>query len=71
VLEIVRDGVGVHDLPFCGWSPALDRQRFGLTHDGSCPMDLLEALAPLGIEEWRLPDPVNLLTKTPPRADGE
>lgn len=71
VLEIVRDDVGVHDLLFCACSPALYRQRFGLTDHRSCRMNLLEALAPHGIEEWRLPDPVNLFMKTPPRPDGE
>jgi hypothetical protein len=71
VLEIVRDDVGVHDLLFCACSPALYRQRFGLTDHRSCRMNLLEALAPHGVEEWQIPDPVNLFMKTPPRADGE
>jgi hypothetical protein len=71
VLEIVRDDVGVHDLLFCACSPALYRQRFGLTDHRSCRMNLLEALASYGVEEWQLPDPVNLFMKTPPRPDGE
>lgn len=71
VLEIVRDDVGVHDLLFCACSPALYRQRFGLTDHRSCRMNLLEALAPYRVEEWQLPDPVNLFMKTPPRPDGE
>ncbi len=71
VLEIVRDDVGVHDLLFCACSPALYRQRFGLTDHRSCRMNLLEALAPYGVEELQIPDPVNLFMKTPPRPDGE
>jgi uncharacterized protein YcgI (DUF1989 family) len=71
VLEIVRDDVGVHDLLFCACSPALYRQRFGLTDHRSCRMNLLEALASYGVDELDLPDPVNLFMKTPPRADGE
>jgi uncharacterized protein YcgI (DUF1989 family) len=71
VLEIVRDDVGVHDLLFCACSPALYRQRFGLTDHRSCRMNLLEALAPYHVDAWRLPDPVNLFMKTPPRPDGE
>jgi uncharacterized protein YcgI (DUF1989 family) len=71
VLEIVRDDVGVHDLLFCACSPALYRQRFGLTDHRSCRMNLLEALAPYDVEELDLPDPVNLFMKTPPRPDGE
>jgi uncharacterized protein len=71
VFEIVRDDVGVHDLFFCACSPALYRQRFGLTDHRSCRMNLLEALARYGIEEWQLPDPVNVFMRTPPRPDGE
>ncbi len=72
VLEIVRDDVGVHDLLFCACSPALYRQRFGLTDHRSCRMNLVEALAPYHQGEgWLLPDPVNLFMKTPPRPDGE
>ena len=72
VLEIVRDDVGVHDLLFCACSPALYRQRFGLTDHRSCRMNLLEALAPYHqVEGWLLPDPVNLFMKTPPRPDGD
>jgi uncharacterized protein YcgI (DUF1989 family) len=71
VFELVRDDVGVHDLFFCACSPALYRQRFGLTDHRSCRMNLLQALAPYGIEEWQLPDPVNVFMRTPPRPDGE
>jgi len=71
VFEIVRDDVGVHDLFFCACSPALYRQRFNLTDHRSCRMNLAEALAPYGIEEWQIPDPINVFMRTPPRADGE
>jgi uncharacterized protein len=71
VFEIVRDDVGVHDLFFCACSPALYLQRFGLTDHRSCRMNLLEALAPYGIEEWQVPDPINVFMRTPPRPDGE
>jgi hypothetical protein len=71
LLEIVHDDVGVHDLLFCACSPALYQQRFGLTEHRSCRMNLLEALAPWGIEEWQVPDPVNLFMDTPPGLDGE
>jgi uncharacterized protein YcgI (DUF1989 family) len=71
VFEIVRDDVGVHDLFFCACSPALYLQRFGLTDHRSCRVNLLEALAPYGIAEWQLPDPINVFMRTPPRPDGE
>lgn len=70
VFEIVHDDVGVHDLFFCACSPALYLQRFGLTDHRSCRINLLEALAPWGVEEWQIPDPVNLFMQTPPRPDG-
>jgi uncharacterized protein len=71
VFEIVHDDVGVHDLFFCACSPALYLQRFGLTDHRSCRGNLLEALGPYGVEEWRLPDPINVFMNTPPRADGD
>jgi uncharacterized protein YcgI (DUF1989 family) len=71
VFEIVRDDVGVHDLFLCACSPALYLQRFGLTDHRSCRMNLLEALAPYGIYEWQLPDPINVFMSTPPKPDGE
>ena len=71
VFEIVRDDVGQHDLFFCACSPALYFQRFGLTDHRSCRMNLREALAPHGIEEWQIPDPITVFMSTPPRPDGE
>jgi uncharacterized protein YcgI (DUF1989 family) len=71
LFEIVRDDVGVHDLFFSACSPALYQQRFGLTDHRSCRVNLLEALAPWHVEEWWLPDPINLFMDTPPRPDGD
>ena len=72
VFQIVRDDVGVHDLFLCACSPALYRQRFGLTDHRSCRINLLEALGPHGITDWRqIPDPVNVFMKTPPLPSGE
>lgn len=71
VFEVVRDDVGVHDLFFCACSPALYQQRFGLTDHRSCRVNLLEALAPYSVEEWWLPDPINLFMDTPPLPDGQ
>jgi uncharacterized protein YcgI (DUF1989 family) len=71
VFEIVRDDVGVHDLFFSACSPALYRQRFGLSDHRSCRVNLLEALAPWQVEEWWLPDPVNLFMDTPPLPNGD
>jgi uncharacterized protein YcgI (DUF1989 family) len=70
VFEIVRDDVGVHDLLLCACSPYLYQQRFGLDDHRSCRMNLLGALAAYGVEEWWLPDPINLFMDTPPLPDG-
>jgi uncharacterized protein YcgI (DUF1989 family) len=70
VFEIVRDDVGVHDLLICACSPSMYRQRYQLDDHRSCRMNLLGALAPCGVEEHWLPDPINLFMDTPPRADG-
>src|SRR5207247_2351699 len=62
-----RQGSRSVPLFLCACSPALCLQRFGLTDHRSCRMNLLEALAPYGIEEWQLPDPINIFMRTPPR----
>ena len=71
VFEIVRDDVGVHDLFFSACSPTLYQQRFGLTEHRSCRVNLLEALAPWNVDEWWLPDPINLFMDTPPLPNGD
>jgi uncharacterized protein YcgI (DUF1989 family) len=72
VFEIVHDDVGVHDLFFCACSPALYEQRFGLTDHRSCRINLLEALAPYGVNDHlEVPDPINIFMSTPPQTDGQ
>jgi uncharacterized protein YcgI (DUF1989 family) len=71
VFEIVRDDVGVHDLFLCACSPMLYLQRYGVTDHRSCRVNLLEALRGHDVEEWWLPDPINLFMKTPPLPGGE
>ena len=71
VFEIARDDVGVHDLFLCACSPMLYLQRYGVTNHRSCRVNLLEALRGHDVEEWWLPDPINLFMKTPPLPTGE
>ena len=70
VFEVVRDDVGVHDLLICACNPTMYKQRFNLDEHRSCRMNLLGALAPYGVEEHWLPDPINLFMDTPPQEDG-
>lgn len=71
MLEVVRDDVGVHDLLICACNPNLYLQRFSITEHRSCRENMLAALAPYGVEEHWLPDPVNLFMDTPPQPNGD
>lgn len=71
LLRVVRDDVGVHDLLICACNPNMYQQRFGITEHASCRMNLLGELAPYGMEDHFLPDPLNLFMDTPPQADGD
>ena len=70
VFQIVRDDVRVHDLFLCACSPMLYWQRFQVKDHRSCRMNLLSALEG-HVEEWWLPDPINLFMDTPPLPNGE
>src|SRR5205814_9127246 len=49
---------------------ALYRDMFGQPEHPNCRMNLLGALAPYGVEDWWLPDPINFFENTPPLPDG-
>jgi uncharacterized protein len=70
ILDLVEDTVGVHDF----LAPACDPYRylrdFGVEDHRSCRMNFVEALAPHGIPDWRVPDPVNLFQSSPVLPDG-
>lgn len=70
LFAIARDDVGVHDLLLCACSRYLYEQRFGISDHRNCRENLLGALAPYGVEEWWLPDPLNVFMDTPPQPDG-
>jgi uncharacterized protein len=71
MLKVVADTVGVHDLLFAPCDARLYRDVYG--HTGAhrnCLDNLAEALAPHGIEVWRIPAPINIFQNTPPQPDG-
>jgi uncharacterized protein len=70
LLRVVRDDVGVHDLLICACNPNLYMQRFEISDHRSCRVNLLGALAEYGVEDYFLPDPINLFMDTPPQPDG-
>ena len=70
LLELVYDDVGVHDLLISACNPALYEQRFGITEHRSCRENLTEALEPWDVEEWWLPDPLNIFMHFVAHEDG-
>ena len=71
ILEIVEDTLGVHDILAAACDPYRYRRDFGVENHRSCRMNFVEALAPLAIPDWRVPDPVNLFQDSPVLPDGQ
>ncbi len=69
MLDVVADDVGMHDLI----TQMCDERRYRLDYyvEGhrSCRTNFTEVLEPWGIQEWEMPDPVNLFQNAPIRAD--
>ena len=70
ILDLVEDTVGVHDFMAAACDPFRYRRDFGVEGHRSCRMNFVEALAPLDIPDWRVPDPVNLFQASPVLPDG-
>lgn len=70
ILDLVEDTVGVHDFLAPACDPYRYRRDFGVEDHRNCRMNFVEALAPLDIPAWRVPDPVNLFQHSPVRPDG-
>jgi uncharacterized protein YcgI (DUF1989 family) len=70
IVEIIADTVGVHDILAAACDPYRYRRDFGVENHRSCRMNFVEVLAPLGIPDWRVPDPVNLFQNSPVLPDG-
>jgi uncharacterized protein len=70
IFDLVEDTVGVHDFLAAACDPYRYRRDFGVEDHRSCRMNFVEALAPLDIPAWRVPDPVNLFQSSPVLPDG-
>jgi uncharacterized protein len=70
IVEIVDDTVGTHDILAAACDPYRYRRDFGVEDHRSCRMNFVEVLAPHGIPDWRVPDPVNLFQSSPVLPDG-
>ena len=69
ILAVLEDTVGVHDLLVAACDSYRYRLDFGVEDHRSCRSNLVEALAELGLPEWRIPDPVNLFMNVPLQPD--
>ena len=69
MLEVLTDDVGMHDLitQMCDER----RYRFDYNVEGhrSCRTNFAEVLEPWGIQEWEMPDPLNVFQNAPIDAD--
>jgi uncharacterized protein YcgI (DUF1989 family) len=70
IVDLVEDTVGVHDILAAACDPYRYRRDFGVEDHRSCRMNFVEVLAPYGIPDWRVPDPVNLFQNSPVLPDG-
>lgn len=69
MFEIVHDDVGSHDII----TSMCDSRRYlidyGVEEHRSCRSNFAEAYAPWGIQEWEIPDPVNVFQNAPINED--
>jgi uncharacterized protein YcgI (DUF1989 family) len=69
MLEVLADDVGMHDLI----TQMCDERRYQFDYNveghRSCRTNFTEVLAPWGIQEWEMPDPVNLFQNAPIHPD--
>jgi uncharacterized protein YcgI (DUF1989 family) len=70
ILDLEEDTVGVHDFLAPACDPYRYRRDFGVEDHRSCRLNFVEALGPLDIPAWRVPDPVNLFQHSPILPDG-
>jgi uncharacterized protein YcgI (DUF1989 family) len=69
MLEVVHDDVGMHDLITQMCDERRYRFDYGVEDHRSCRTNFAEVLEPWGIQEWDMPDPVNLFQNAPIHAD--
>ena len=69
MLEVVSDDVGMHDLITQMCDDRRYRLDYGVEGHRSCRTNFTEVLAPWGIQDWEMPDPVNLFQNAPIQPD--
>jgi uncharacterized protein YcgI (DUF1989 family) len=69
MFEIVHDDVGSHDIITSMCDDRRYRIDYGVEGHRSCRTNFSEAYAPWGIQEWEIPDPVNIFQNAPINPD--
>jgi uncharacterized protein YcgI (DUF1989 family) len=69
MFEIIRDDVGRNDIITGMCDDRRYRLDYGVEGHRSCRTNFTEALAPWGIAEWQIPDPVNFFQNAPIHPD--
>jgi uncharacterized protein len=69
MFEILRDDVGRNDIITGMCDDRRYQIDYGVTGHRSCRTNFTEALAPWGIAEWQVPDPVNFFQNAPIHPD--
>ncbi len=70
LFRILSDDVRVHDLLLAMCDAQRYRDDYGLDDHGHCRGNLTSAFAPWGMQDWQIPDPVNLFQNTPIDSGG-
>ncbi len=69
MFEILHDDVGMHDVITSMCDERRYRLDYGVDGHRSCRTNFTLALEPWGINEWEIPDPINLFQNAPIRPD--
>ena len=69
MFELIRDDVGRNDIITGMCDDRRYRLDYGVAGHRSCRTNFAEALAPWGIAEWQIPDPVNFFQNAPIHPD--
>ena len=69
MLEVLADDVGMHDLITQMCDERRYRFDYGVEGHRSCRSNFAEVLEPWGIQEWEMPDPLNVFQNAPINPD--
>jgi len=65
IAELIEDTVGIHNMTAPSCDPIFYKNLGGDPNHRNCHQNFTDAFAEYGIEEWRVPDPLNFFQDTP------